>query len=54
MNHASISSSALTTKVTIRQTQIYAYSGGIDSIETDTTESNKNFTKAEVDQFTQL
>jgi len=53
VNYAPIPSSAPTTEVTIRQTQMYAHSGGIDSIETGTTESNKNFAKARVDQFAQ-
>jgi len=48
-NHATIPSSAPTAKVIIRQTQMYAHSGDIDSIETSTIESNKNFVKAGID-----
>ena len=48
-NYVPISSSALTAKVTIRQIQMHAHSGGIDLTKTGTIESNRNFTKAEVD-----
>jgi len=53
-NYALIPSSAPTAEVTIRQIQMYAHSGGINLTETGTVESNRNFTKAGVDQFTQL
>ena len=46
--------SALTTKATIRQTQMHAHSGGINSTETGIIETNRNFIKVRVNQFAQL